>query len=376
MNFVLKSPFIVLLSFLFVSSSEAQIKAVLVSDKLDNPIDIEDADDGPVRLFFVLQTGKILVYNGKNVLSTPFLNISKEIACCGEQGLLSLAFHPHYKSNRIFFIYYVNSNGNLVLAAYQVSADQNVADAKSRKILLTIPHPAHSNHNGGEIQFGKDGYLYLSVGDGGGAGDQSNNAQDLGRFLGKILRIDVDHGSPYSIPPDNPFVINAGAKKEIWAYGLRNPWRYSFDRKKGRMYIGDVGQNAWEEIDIQPRRNPGGVNYGWRNMEGSHCFNPATNCNKGFRLPIIEYSHNAGCAVTGGYLYRGRKIPELYRTYLFADYCSGTIWGAKKSSGHWNTFELLNTSFNISTFGQDRDGELYFANHADSSGAVYKIVKD
>ena len=359
---------------IFAASAEPQqIRLTQIAENLDRPIDIVHAGDASGRLFIVLQGGKIVIHSGTRILSKPFLNIAEEITCCGEQGLLSLAFHPHYETNGLFYIYYVNRTGNLVLARYKVSSQRNIANKNSRRVLLTIPHPQFGNHNGGKLVFGKNGYLYLSVGDGGGGGDLSNNAQSLGTLLGKILRLDVDASSPYSIPPDNPFVNRGGVRKEIWSYGLRNPWRISFDKLRGHLYIADVGQGEWEEVNFEPRRSSGGVNYGWRRMEGKHCFNPPNNCNSGaLKLPVAEYSHSEGCAVTGGYVYRGALIPSLRGTYLYADYCSGTVWGLKRVSGKWTTQKLLSSGMNISTFGEDENGELYLAHHSDR-GAIFRF---
>ncbi len=359
----------------FAAAADAQIKLVQIAANLDRPVDIADPKDGTNRLFIVLQGGKIVIYNGSNILGTPYLNISSSVSCCGEEGLLSLAFHPSYKTNGFFYIFYVNTSGNLVLARYKVSSQSNVANDGSRTILLTIPHPTNSNHNGGQIKFGKDGFLYLSVGDGGGGGDQSNNAQNLGKLLGKILRINVNSGSPYSIPSSNPFINKTGALKEIWAYGVRNPWRISFDKANGNLYIADVGQNKWEEVSFFPADGTPGANFGWRRMEGKHCFNPSSGCNNGsLKIPFVEYDHSAGCSVTGGYVYRGSSIPALVGTYLFSDYCSGTIWGSKRNSnGQWITSKLLSSGGNVSTFGEDRNGELYVAHLP--TGRIYRIAK-
>jgi glucose/arabinose dehydrogenase len=352
------------------------IRLTQIAGNLDRPIDIVHPGDGSGRLFIVLQEGKIVVYNGTRVLPKPFLNITGAVSCCGEQGLLSLAFHPQYETNGFFYVYYVNTTGNLVLARYKVSSRENIANKNSRRILLTIPHPQFGNHNGGKLLFGKDGFLYLSVGDGGGGGDQNNNAQNLGTLLGKILRLNVNGPSPYSIPADNPFVNRAGAREEIWAYGLRNPWRISFDKLRGHLYIGDVGQGEWEEINFENRRSSGGVNYGWRRMEGRHCFNPPSNCNiGGLKLPVAEYDHSQGCAVTGGFVYRGTSIPSLRGTYLYADYCRGTIWGLRKVAGKWTNQQQLSSGMNISTFGEDENGELYIANHS-PDGAIFRIERN
>jgi glucose/arabinose dehydrogenase len=373
---VVKILTIFLVSLLILSAAEAQIKLTSVATNLDNPVDIEDAGDGLGRLFIVLQPGKIVIFDGTKILTSPFLNVTNDVLYGGEQGLLSLAFHPNYLSNGFFFIYYVNKSGNLVLARYQVSSNKNIANSSSKKMFLTISHPTNTNHNGGKVLFGKDGYLYLTVGDGGAGGDPPNNAQNLGTLLGKILRIDVNQGSPYAIPPGNPFVNTTGAKKEIWAYGLRNPWRVSFDQGgTGNMFTADVGQNSWEEIDVSPVPSIGGSNYGWRKMEGKHCFNPSTNCNNGkLRLPALEYGHSSGCSITGGFVYRGTAFPTLVATYLYADYCNGQIWGAIKGTSGWTSSLLLDTPYKISTFGQNKSGELFIAHHI-ASGAIYKIVK-
>ncbi len=271
---------------------------------------------------------------------------------------------------------YTNTVGETVIARYAVSANPNVADPQSAQILLTIPQP-FSNHNGGQLQFGPDGYLYIGTGDGGSGGDPQNNGQSLGTLLGKILRIDVDRSSLYAIPPDNPFVRRNGAKREIWAFGLRNPWRFSFDRLTGDMFIGDVGQASWEEIDFQQANSRGGENYGWRLMEGKHCFNPSTNCDPGtLTLPIVEYDHSLGCSVTGGYRYRGARLPQLFGSYLYGDFCSGRIWRAARTSrGRWTTAELLDSPYMISTFGEDEAGELYLAHYTqDATAAIYRFV--
>src|SRR5207248_1380969 len=243
------------------------------------------------------QPGRIRIYDGTKVLTTSFLDVSSLVSCCNERGLLGLVFHPNYTGtgtgSGFFYIYYTNTSGNIVIARYHVSGDANVADANSALILLTIPHPGQANHNGGSMAFGPDGKLYAGVGDGGGAGDTSNNAQNLSVLLGKLLRLDVDIPAPY-VPSNNPFVQTSGARGEIWAYGLRNPWRVTFDKTTGDVFIADVGQGSWEEVDFQAAGSAGGQNYGWHLMEGTHCYNPATNCNPGgLTLPIVEYGHGA-----------------------------------------------------------------------------------
>jgi glucose/arabinose dehydrogenase len=317
-----------------------------------------------------------MIHDGTRLLSTPFLDISALVSCCGERGLIGLAFHPRYATNGLFYVNYTNTAGDVVIARYAASSDPNRAQLPGAP-LLTVPKPA-PNHNGGQLAFGPDGYLYIGVGDGGGAGDVDNNAQNLGSLLGKILRIDVDGPPPYGIPAANPFVGMVGARAEIWAYGLRNPWRFSFDRLTGDLFIGDVGQNAWEEIDFQPASSPGGENYGWRRMEGTHCFNPLTDCNNGMlMLPIIEYPHGATpaeCSVTGGYRYRGAAVPDWAGHYVFGDLCSGRIRAATPNGATWTINHIFDTSFQITTFGEDETGELYVARYHETDGAVYRIA--
>jgi glucose/arabinose dehydrogenase len=357
-----------------VGPAPVAISLVPVATGLANAVSVARPADGSGRFFIVLQTGQIVVYDGTRVLPRPFLDISNRVSCCGEQGLLGLAFHPNYARNGYFYVDYTNRKGNTVVARYAVSRfSPNVANARSATTVLTVDQP-YANHNGGQLQFGPDGYLYIGLGDGGSEGDPQNNGQSLGTLLGKILRIDVDAGSPYAIPPDNPFVGVGGARGEIWAYGLRNPWRFSFDRLAGDLFIADVGQDELEEIDFQLASSAGGENYGWRLMEGTNCYNPPTDCNPGgLTLPVLEYDHSQGCAVIGGYRYRGAQIPALYGQYLFADYCSGVIWGATQDqTGNWVAGILLDTSFSISTFGEDAGGEIYVMRYG-SSGTLYKI---
>jgi glucose/arabinose dehydrogenase len=330
--------------------------------------------DGLGRIYLVQQAGIIRVHDGTALRPTPFLNIDPIVMGGGEEGLLSVAFHPSYASNGFFYVYYTNNSGNNVVARYQRSADPFVANPGSAFILLTLAHPGAGNHNGGSINFGPDGYLYINTGDGGGGGDPNENAQNLGSFLGKQLRIDVNSGSPYGIPPGNPFDGVGGARREIWSYGLRNPWRFTFDRQTGDMFIGDVGQNAIEEIDFQPA-GLGGLNYGWDDMEGSNCFEPSSGCLTANRvLPIIERSHSQGdCAIVGGFRYRGTQVPFLAGKYLHSDNCTGNIRAATETSpGVWSDALALDTTHNITTFGEDASGELYVA--APNNSTVYRIV--
>ncbi len=290
----------------------------------------------------------------------------------GERGLLSVAFHPNYSSNGYFFVNYTDLGGDTVVSRFKVTSDSNVADKGSEAIFFEAAQPRR-NHNGGQIQFGPDGYLYIGMGDGGGAGDPPDSAQNLNSVLGKMLRVDIDRGAPATAVPSNPFLGTPGARPEIWSYGLRNPWRFSFDRLTGDILIGDVGQNAMEEISFQPADSQGGENYGWRLMEGSLCFRPRANCNdNSLVLPILEYANygsNCGGSVTGGYRYRGAMFPQLSGVYFFADYCTGDFRGAVEDDGAWKQLDPRPTPFDIRTFGEDEAGEIYFA----VSSVIYRI---
>jgi glucose/arabinose dehydrogenase len=351
------------------------IKLEPVATGLTSPVAVTHAGDGSGRLFVTLQPGQVVVFNGAQVLPEPFLDIGSLVSCCGERGLLSVAFHKNYSSNGLFYVNYTNTDGDTVIARYTVSGNPDIADPDSAAILLVIAQP-YSNHNGGQLQFGPDGCLYVGTGDGGSGGDPLNNAQNMETLLGKMLRLDVDSDFPYSIPTDNPFVGDPGARDEIWALGLRNPWRFSFDRMTGDLFIADVGQSSWEEVNYQPVNSGGGENYGWRLMEGNHCFTPSTGCNEGtLTLPVVEYPHSEGCSITGGYRYRGSLIPRLHGAYLFGDYCSGKIWSATENDGNnWTAEELLDTDFMISSFGEDQEGEVYLSHLSSGNGAIYRIV--
>jgi glucose/arabinose dehydrogenase len=347
-----------------------------IATGLNNPVAVTHAGDGSGRLFITLRPGSILIHDGQQLLPTPFLDIGTLIASGGERGLLSTAFHPGYASNGHFYVNYTDLAGDTVVARYSVSVDANVADPGSAEIVFTAAQP-FSNHNGGQLQFGPDGYLYIGMGDGGSGGDPQNHAQTLSSVLGKLLRIDVDTGSPYAIPADNPFRNEPGAALEIWALGLRNPWRFSFDRLTGDLFLTDVGQAEREEINVQAVSSPGGENYGWRLMEGSLCFNPAAGCNDGtLTLPVLEYDHTEGCSVSGGYRYRGAINGELEGIYFYGDFCTGRLWGASQDQqGTWSTVELLDTELQITSFGEDQAGELYVASFQPSPGALYRIVE-
>jgi glucose/arabinose dehydrogenase len=360
---------IALVLFLFAAVARGQnIRLTAIATGLDMPVALTHAGDA--RLFITLQRGRVVVYDGTRVLPTPFLDVSSLVSCCNERGLLSVAFHPKYASNGFFYVDYTRADGDIVIARYHVSSDPNVADPSSAKVLLVFEHSQFGNHNGGQLQFGPDGYLYIGIGDGGSFGDPNNRAQNLLDPLGKILRIDPDAASPY-IPVSNPFVSRSGgARGDIWAYGLRNPWRFSFDRETGDLWIADVGQDRYEEVDFQPATSIGGENYGWRRMEGFHCYNPATNCgDPSFVMPVLEYSHDDGsCSITGGYRYRGVKMPSMRGAYFYGDYCSGKIWTATQAADGWAASLLMDTTMNISSFGQDMNGELYVL---DLGGSVF-----
>lgn len=330
-------------------------------------------DDGTGQVFYVLQTGRV-VFSSHG--PHTFLDVTSLRSCCGEQGLLSIAFHPHYAENRFFFVDYTNTAGNTVVARYQRSAtDPNAADPSTAVILLTITQP-FPNHNGGELRFGPDGDLYIGMGDGGSANDPMCNAQNDQSLLGKILRIDVDQNvnTPpfYGIPNDNPFAAPGGPLPEIWAKGLRNPWRFSFDRLTGDLWIGDVGQDQREEVDFQTHASHGGENYGWKLMEGTRCADGGNAgcsfsvppCNSPtFQAPRYEYTHADGCTVIGGFVYRGARVPALAGKYVYGDYCSGRLWA--------NGDVLAPTVPQLTTFGEDSSGELYLGT---LDGHVYRFV--
>lgn len=340
---------------------------------LRSPVGMAHASDGSGRLFVLEQYGMIRVVQGGSVLPQPFLDIVSQVNNQGnEQGLLGLAFHPRYNENGYFYLNYTDLNGDTVIARFQVSPDDpNRADPASETRLFHIPQP-YANHNGGGMEFGPDGYLYLGLGDGGAAGDPLNNGQSLNSLLGKILRIDVDQGDPYAIPVDNPFA-SGGGLREIWAYGLRNPWRFSFDRLTGDLYIGDVGQNQWEEIDYLPAGAPGGANFGWNYFEGSHPYQGVLPSTQTVIAPVAEYSHAEGCSVTGGVVYRGERLPEWQGVYLYGDYCTGRIWGLLRGSeGGWMHAVLFDNVGRITSFGEDEQGEIYLI---DRMGILYTLVK-
>ncbi|HEX6303692.1 MAG TPA: PQQ-dependent sugar dehydrogenase, partial [Anaerolineales bacterium] len=345
----------------------------LVAGGLNSPVGMAVPADGSGRLFVLEQAGVIRIVQDGQVLATPFLDIVDQVGSgANEQGLLGLAFHPVYSENGYFYINYTDRNGDTVIARFSVSDDPNRADRDSQLGLLGVDQP-FANHNGGVVAFGPDGYLYLGLGDGGSGGDPQGNAQSLDTLLGKILRLDVDAGDSYGIPPDNPFA-DAGGRPEIWAYGLRNPWRFSFDHLNGDLYIGDVGQNAWEEIDFLPAGHPGGANFGWDYREGAHPFEGTPPAGLELIDPVVEYSlSGANCAVTGGYVYRGQNLPDFHGVYLYGDFCSGVVWGLLRlPDGSWQNAALFETGANITSFGQDEAGEIYLV---DRQGSIYHLAQ-
>ena len=367
------------------SNNALNLSADVFASSFDQPVDIAHAGDS--RLFVVERAGIIKVVQSDGaVLPTPFLDISAQVDDShSEEGLLGLAFHPDYPETAYFYVNYTNPQDGTRISRFTVNSDPNVADAGSEEILLTVAQP-QENHNGGDLNFGpNDGYLYVGLGDGGGGGDDHGaigNGQNRLTLLGKILRLDVDGGFPYAIPPENPFVNDPQALDEIWALGLRNPWRFSFDRATGELYIGDVGQGSREEIDYQPADSSGGENYGWRCYEGNEPFN-TTGCDDAdaYVFPIFDYPHSVGQAVTGGFVYRGSRYPALVGHYLFADYTSGNFWTASRNGSEWNVvpYGTLPGISRPSTFGEGCDGELYVADYnflGLSLTAIYRIQEN
>jgi len=362
------------------SVTTAHIALLLKASGLSQPLFVSSVHDGSGRLFIVEKTGRIRIYYGGHVYATPFLDIHTLVSQGSEQGLLGLAFSPAFKTNHHLYVNYTNLSGNTVIREYRASTtNPNVVVTSSARTILTITQP-YANHNGGMLAFGPDGYLYIGMGDGGSAGDPGNRAQSLNTLLGKMLRIDVNHTTStrqYAIPSTNPFVGKYGLD-EIWEYGLRNPWRFSFDKLNGNLFIGDVGQDTWEEIDRGVRTASGAgraANWGWHVLEGRACYSPPTGCSTaGKAMPLAVYQHlNGRCSVTGGYVYRGSAIPALAGVYLFADYCTGEIFGVTAgASPPLTPTLLLDTNLAISSFGQDEAGELYVT---DLNGAFYKIVQ-
>lgn len=330
----------------------------LVADGLASPVYLT-APVGDARLFIVEQPGRVRIVASGQLLPTPFLDLTGQVLSGGERGLFSLAFHPDYTSNGFLYVNYTDANGDTRVERYTASADPDRADPASAKLILQVTQP-FGNHNGGQLQFGPDGMLYAFMGDGGGAGDPLGSGQDPATLLGAALRVDVDGGDPYAIPADNPFVGRPGARPEIWALGLRNPWRASFDRNTGTLYIADVGQNRLEEINAAPA-TAAGLNYGWNVTEGSSCFLSDPCDRSGLTLPVAEYDHGQGCSVTGGYVYRGTDIPEVAGHYFYSDFCAGFLRSFRLEGGSavdpraW----AIQGLGSVTTFGEDAAGELY-----------------
>jgi glucose/arabinose dehydrogenase len=342
---------------------------------LSSPLYLTAPPGDLARLFVVEKTGAIRIIKDGVLLTDPFLDLSSRIASVGEQGLLGMAFDPDYATSGRFVVHFTDLAGNTTLSRFQVSANPDVADAATELVILTAAQP-FSNHNGGQVTFGPDGFLYLGLGDGGGSGDPDNRGQDLSDLLGSILRIDVRSTEPYTVPPDNPFAQSA--VPEVWSYGLRNPWRFSFDRATGDLYVADVGEGLWEEINVStPAEGVGkGANYGWNIMEGSHCFRESACGQTGLTLPVFEYSHDEGCSITGGFVYRGSAIPALQGHYFYADYCQGWVRSLRYSAGvvtDQTEWPSLVPGGPVLSFGEDALGEIYVL---DESGRVSKIVPD
>ncbi len=364
---------VLLVGFLVVSPlAFAQVDLRLTEvASIANIVDIRHPGDNSQRVFLVEKRGVIHILRNGELLDTPFLDIDPQVnSSFSEQGLLSLAFAPDYRESGRFYLFYTNNGGSTVLSRFQVSNAADIADAQTEEILLTVPQPA-PNHNGGRLMFGPDGMLYLSLGDGGGANDQFNHGQDPSTLLGTILRLDVSQQGDYVVPPDNPFINDPNGRDEIWAFGLRNPWRISFDGATGELFIADVGQDAIEEINVQPAASAGGENYGWPLFEGGGSGNPA------LTFPVFDYPHDDGsCSVTGGEVYRGPDYPGLSGRYLYGDFCSGKIWSLERTGDTWTNELLLDrgTISNILTFGSDQRGNVYVS--ASQTGGRVFVISD
>lgn len=362
-----------------VVSGAPNLVATRIVGGLTSPLDLQSAPGDRTRLFVIEQAGRVRIVRSGALVPTPFLDISARIASGGERGLLGLAFHPQFGANGRFFVNYTDRSGDTHIAEFRAATPSaDTADASSERELIFVRQP-FANHNGGGLAFGTDGFLYIGLGDGGSGGDPQGNAQNLGTRLGKMLRIDVNGATPFAVPPDNPFVGRSGALPEIWAFGLRNPWRFSIDRANGDLYIGDVGQGALEEIDVGLASRRGGENYGWNTMEGTRCFSPTTGCNtSNLTLPVTEYGRADGFSVTGGVVYRGCRMPGYAGHYFYADYGTGIIRSFRLDGGRavdardW-TAALSGSSRQIrnpSSFGVDADGEIHIV---DYDGEVYRI---
>jgi len=347
------------------------VRLVEVASGLSQPVYVT-SPAGDARLFVVEQTGRIRIVQNGAVLAAPFLDVTSKITSGGERGLLSVAFHPSYAQNGFFYVYYTDRNGDTRVERYHAAAGSNTADAASGQLVLSVAQP-YANHNGGLLMFGPGGKLFVGLGDGGSGGDPQGNGQNPAALLGKILRLDVDAAQPYAIPADNPFAGQAGKRGEIWITGVRNPWRYAFDREAGLLYVADVGQGQWEEIDVLPA-GQGGQNLGWNLMEGMHCYGTGSCVQQGLTLPVAEYSHDDGsCSVTGGFVYRGSAIPAVRGHYFYSDYCKGWLrsfrWtGSAVADAHqWDVGDIGN----VTSFGEDASREMYVTT---SAGRVLKLA--
>jgi glucose/arabinose dehydrogenase len=351
--------------------AELSIALEPLAAELSQPVFAVHAGDGSGRIFVLERAGRIVTLAVDGSQLGTFLDIRDRVGSnASEQGLLGLAFDPAFAANGRLFVHYTDKEGDTVLARFMANAERSAADPFSQVTLLATRQPA-DNHNGGMIAFGPDGYLYFGLGDGGGANDRYENGQNLGTILGAVLRLDVS-GDSAVVPANNPFVSQEDARPEIWAYGLRNPWRFSFDRLTGDLWIADVGQGDWEEINVQPASSLGGENYGWPIMEGTRCFQSDSCRQKDLTLPVAEYSHDLGCSVTGGYVYRGAAQPALQGVYFYGDYCTGRIWGLAPAAGNaWQTAELLHSAAQISSFGETETGELLVVDYA---GTLFRLV--
>jgi glucose/arabinose dehydrogenase len=356
-----------------VVSGTPNLQATLVTSGLQDPLDLQVAPGDRSRMFVVEQAGRIRIVRSGALVAAPFLDIVARVGSGGERGLLGLAFHPQYASNGRFFVNYTDRSGDTHISEFRGSGD--TADPSSERELMFVRQP-FANHNGGGLAFGPDGMLFIALGDGGSSGDPMRNGQSLGTRLGKLLRIDVNTASPFGIPSDNPFLGRAGALPEIYAFGLRNPWRFSFDRTTGDLYIGDVGQNAFEEVDVEAAPRRGGQNFGWNVMEGTHCFQPASGCDTtGLTQPVLDYPRSRGASVTGGVVYRGCRMPGYAGVYFYGDYVSGFVGSFRLSGGaateqrEWTT--QLRGVRNPSAFGVDLDGEIYVVEYG---GSVFRIA--
>jgi len=347
----------------------------IIAEGFTQPVGLASPKDNSARLFVIEQQGLIYIIQDGKVQPTPFLDLRDRVSMSGAttRGLLGLAFHPNFSQNGYLFVNYTNDKGEITISRFTVSQESNIGNPGSEKIFLTIMPPI-GEHNGGDLAFGPDGYLYITVGDGGGGGyhDQEGNAQNKDSLLGKILRIDAGEGDDYLLPDNNPFIDGSG-RPEVWAYGLRNPWRFTFDPLTGDLYIADVGENLWEEVNFLEADSEGGINFGWNYFEGANKFREDTPINLKHVGPVVEYSHTQGCSVTGGKVYRGRSLPEWNGVYLYGDFCQGKIWGLLQGvDGVWNNELLFKIPAYITSFGQDEAGEIYLV---DITGKIYQLAR-